>query len=438
MPEIVTIPNSSVKVDGNIKILSTEVQEIISQKPSWIVQNGIVIFMGIILFLISLTFFIHYPDVVITKAIFSTTNSPKEVKAHVEGKLVKLLVAEGTIVKQDDVIGYLESRAIHEDVISLSEEINKFENASNTNEIFVAHHNNKNLGEVQPYYQIFLQAYNTYKQYLPSGFYAKKKMMLFEDIVYLNKLHNNIQEQKKMQQEDVTLASKNFEANKSLNNDKVIADVEFRNEKSKFISKALSIPQLNAQLINNDNSSHEKQKEIAQLENDIVQQKEIFIQALHTFKAQIDDWKNKYLLIAPIAGKVSFTEFLQEKSQLRIGQTVCFINPENTEYFATLFIPQTNFGKIKIGETVLLKLNAYPFREFGIIKAKLNFISTIPTDSGFAAKVVLPNGLITDYKKQLKYSESLTAQAEIIIDDQQLSDRLFNSIKVIFLSNSKK
>jgi multidrug resistance efflux pump len=249
---------------------------------------------------------------------------------------------------------------------------------------------------------------------------------------YLQRLHGNLEEQKRMQQEDLGLASKTYDANKKLSEEKVIADFEFRSEKSKLISKAMSIPQINASLISNESSKHEKEKEIAQLQNDIAQQKGVFVQAINTLKAQIEDWKNKFLLIAPLAGKVTFIEFLQENSQLKFGQTICYINPENTSYYARVFIPQNNFGKIKVGEQVLLKLNAYPYREFGIIKAKLDFVSSIPSDSGFIAKIILPNGLVTNYKKQLQYTEGLSAQAEIITQDLKLSDRLFNEIKNIF------
>jgi multidrug efflux pump subunit AcrA (membrane-fusion protein) len=433
MPQIINSPVSQSREAGNIKLLSTEVQEIISQKPSWIVRNGIVLFLAIIGMMLATTFFINYPDVVNANATFTSLNAPKEVKAKAEGKLVKLSVAEGKVVKENEIIGYVESRAAHEEVIALSNKINELQTSIDKSELFTLSNSYNNLGEIQQAYQVFMQAHTTYKQYLSTGFYRQKKSMLLEDLGYLQKLHGNLEEQKKMQQEDLGLASKTFDANKKLSDDKVIADVEFRNEKSKFISKAMSIPQINASLISNESSNHEKEKEIAQLENDIAQQKGIFAQAINTFKAQIDDWKNKFLLVAPVAGKVSFAEFLQENSQVKISQTICFINPENTSYYARVFIPQNNFGKIKVGEDVLLKLNAYPYREFGIIKAKLDFISTMPTDSGFMAKVILPNGLITNYKKKLQYTEGLSATAEIITVDQQLSDRLFNELKAVFI-----
>jgi len=69
----------------------------------------------------------------------------------------------------------------------------------------------------------------------------------------------------------------------------------------------------------------------------------------------VDEWKKKYLLIAPTDGKVTFVALIQENQQLQSAQTICYINPENTHYFAQLVIPQANLGKVAVGQKVLLK-----------------------------------------------------------------------------------
>jgi multidrug efflux pump subunit AcrA (membrane-fusion protein) len=429
MPQIINSRDSENNSTKNIKLFSTEVQEIISQTPNWIVRNGMVLFLAIIVTLLATTFFINYPDVVNANAALISVNAPKEIKAKTEGRLVKLFVKEGEQVEENKIIGFIESRAVHNEVISLSNLIDTLQAVTekNTERLpYFITNSYKNLGEVQPYYQLFMQAFTTFRQYISSGYYLKRKNMLQGDIVFLQKLHANLGEQKTMQEEDLGLADKNFAASKSLSSDKVIADVEFRNEKSKLIAKAMTIPQINASLINNESSKHEKEKEIAQLENDIAQQKGIFLQALNTLKSQLSEWKNKYLLVASVSGKTIFNNFPEENMQLKQGQTVCFINPENTLYYASIFIPQKNFGKIKKGEKVILKLPAYPFQEFGTITGKLDFIAEIPTDSGFTAKVLLPNGLLTNYRRELQYHEGLSAKAEIITEDLKLSQRIFN------------
>ena len=120
--------------------------------------------------------------------------------------------------------------------------------------------------------------------------------------------------------------------------------------------------------------------------------------------------------------------FLQENHQLQNNQVICFVNPENAQYYAEVYIPQTNFGKVKTGQEVLLKFPAYPFQEYGSIKGTIDFISNITTDSGYLAKVILPQGLNTNYKKQIQFRDGLTSQGEIITANMRLLQRFYYSI----------
>jgi exoribonuclease R len=261
-----------------------------------------------------------------------------------------------------------------------------------------------------------MQSFHTFEQYLSSGYFLQKKKMMKNDIGYLQHLKSNLLKQRSLQEEDLGLAKQTLQANSTLNDDKVIAPFEYRNEKSKYISKSLVIPQSDAAIIGNESAQHEKQKEI-------------FRQAVNNMKARLDEWKNKYLLIAPVAGKIAFASFVQENQQLPNNQTICYINPDNSNYFAEMIIPQNNFGKVKEGQKVLLKLPSYPYQEFGMVTGRIDFISSIPTDSGYLAKIILPDGLQTNYKKSVQYHEGLLAEGEIITADTKLSDRLFYQLK---------
>ena len=81
-----------------------------------------------------------------------------------------------------------------------------------------------------------------------------------------------------------------------------------------------------------------------------------------------------------------------------------------------------------MGEQVLLKFASYPFQEYGAVKGKIAFISHITTDSGYLAKVVLTDGLNTNYKKQIQYRDGLVAQGEIITKDLRLLQRFYYGI----------
>jgi HlyD family secretion protein len=395
----------------------------------------------VIALLISTSFFVHYPDVVLAPAIFTSINAPKQVNIKVDGRLVMLMVKEGEKVNAHKIIGYMESIANHNQVIQLHKVVDSMKGLLqqlNTmasvalldsfllvqNRINVSSDNN--LGELQQAHQIFMQSFYLFKQYLNKGFFLTKKNMLQADILFLQRQHQILQQQKALQLQDVGLSKETIEANSILKNEKVISALDFRNEKSKYIAKQLSIPQINASIVANESSRHEKQKEIEQLNNEIEQQQNIFVQSLNSFCTKVEEWKNKYILISPVAGNVSFTGFVQQNQQLKLGQILCYITPSNTEFFAEVIIPQNNFGKVKQGQQVLLKLQAYPYQEFGIINGIVSQINTLPSDSGFTAKIILPNGFTSSYKKQLQFKEGLKASAEVITSNRKLSNRFFD------------
>lgn len=152
--------------------------------------------------------------------------------------------------------------------------------------------------------------------------------MLQQDIDQLQGLEDNLLTQKKMAEEDIKLMQQNFAAQEKMNKEKVIADVEYRNEKSKLINKEMQLPQINSSIISNENTQLAKQKEIAELQNQIAQQQNVFLQNLQTFKSQIDDWKTKYVLISPIDGIVSFANFIQQNQILQANQTIVLSTPK--------------------------------------------------------------------------------------------------------------
>lgn len=413
--------------------ITNEIEEIISNKPPFIVKWGTLFFFLLLLILVISCGFIKYPDVIIARGVLNSINAPKEVQAKINGKLVKLLVNENQPVNKDEILGYIESTAKHEEIIRLSAVLDSIslnmENGNTNNIIPYLSVPYNNLGELQTAYQTFSNSFSVFINYLNNGFYLRKKNMLSADIGYLTRLHSQLLYQRQLLTKDLSLADSTFAANEKLKTENVISALDYRNEKSRLISKQMTLPQVNSSIITNEGQQHEKQKEIAELENQIQQQKNIFLQALNTFKSQVSDWEKKYLLKAPVNGKVSFSGFIQENQELKTGQLVCYINPGNTDYYAEALISQYSFGKIKVGQTVLVKLQAYPYQEFGFLKGKIETINAIPSDSGYLAKVSLPKTLLTNYKKTVQYRTGLLLQGEIITEDLNLSQRLFYNLR---------
>jgi len=417
---------------------SSSVEEFIGNRPSFIVRWGNTFLLLAILIIILVSLFVQYPEFVRAKGYLQCINSPKEVIAHSQGKIAQLNVKEKESVVKGEILGYLESLASPEEIRRLESDVDtvyKLITNNQTDKIVNFFPSNvyqgsfKNLGELQTNYQTFIQSFISFKDYLNTGIFFKKKKLLLLDINNIEKLEKILLYQKELIERDLSLTDENFSANSKLIKEKIISASDFRNEESKLISKKMSLPQINTSLISNNNLLNEKQKQIAELENQIIIQKNNFIQSLLTLKSQIQSWNYKYLLTAPISGTVLFKSFLQQNQEVKSDQSLLSIDPGDTNYFLELVIPQFNFGKIREGQKVLLKFPSYPSEQFGTVDGTIEFISPISVDSGFLAKVKLPQGLLTSYNKKIVPKIGLSADVNIIIENLNLLQRFYLNIK---------
>jgi hypothetical protein len=101
----------------------------------------------------------------------------------------------------------------------------------------------------------------------------------------------------------------------------------------------------------------------------------------------------------------------------------------NTTYYAEVIVAADKSPGVKTGQKVLLKLAAYPFREYGIVEGRIDSVFTNAADSSCLVRVALTNGLNTNYKKKLPYRDGLMTDADIITADKRLSERLIKKLK---------
>ena len=411
---------------------SEAMNEVISRKPGFIEKWALLFYLTIIILLLGSTWLIHYPDIIKTRAILTSTNAPKEILSRQDGRIIKLFVQNNQPVSKGEIIAFIESNAVHEQVLNLSDSLDStvidLEN-NNTQHITNRFSTDfKLFGELQQNYQQFISAYQQFKDYLEDGFYLKKRKVLNEDLFYLIQNHSILEQQKALILKDLNLSEETYKANEQLYKDKVISRQDDRNEQSKLLNKQISIPQINASLLNNQSQQREKQKEITELEHSISIQKMIFQQSVQTLKSFVDEWEVKYIIRSPLDGKLNFLTPIQENQFIKSGKSLGFIVPDNSLFYAEVTLPQYNFGKIDTNQFVQLRFDAYPYQEYGFIKGRITYISDLPTDSGFLAHIQMPNGLITNQNKLIHYREGLRAEAQIITKDIRLVERFYYNI----------
>lgn len=408
---------------------SDEVQDIINHKPVLFVQYGMGFFFLIIIGLVTSTFFIYYPDIIKAPAKINGVNAPKLLVAKVNGKLAQLAVANEAAVSKGAVIAIFESTADHEQILRLKAWIDKTETPVVTGNLTTLQTHPlpmlTQLGEVQPAYLDFQNTLIQTLQTLDDGFFQQKLASLRKDIEYLRQTESSIARQKELLEQDYVLQKKEYEMNERLAREGVIAPVDFGREKAKVLAKEQNLEQVRTAMINNTILMHSKHQALSDVEKAIADQKQSFQAALLTLKSKLQEWIQQFMVIAPEDGRIQYVSFLEENQMLSVGQELFYLVPREGQFFAEVSASQDNFGKVALNQEVIIKLAGYPYYEFGTLKGKVAYIPNVPLGDGmFLIRVELPNGLTTTYHKTLLYRSNLVGQAEIITNNQKLSDKI--------------
>ena len=363
---------------SQVALRSEEVQEIIGYVPHWLVRWGITAFFFVLLILVAASWLIRYPDVIKTSLRLTSFNAPKSVDARMTGKLIRLFVRENATVEKDEVLAYLESTAHHAEVLALAAHLDTLAQLLQQSAISPLLHlvppAYNRLGELQSNYQTLDHAYTQFLSFQSNGFYAAKKQLVKEELTDLIQLEGNLREQRAIYEEDWQIAQKEFGVQQELAEQKVIATLDLQRERSRLLAKKLPLKQLESALFQNHSAQSAKKTQLLELDQLIREQRNLFIQALHTFRSSLESWKRQYVLTAPVTGRVLFAQLLEEKQTLTANQEVFFVSPPYDQYFGEVLIPQHNLGKVKLGQTVLIRFEGYPFQEFGTVKGKITYL----------------------------------------------------------------
>lgn len=409
------------------------VREIITEVPSWLIRWGSLIFLGILVIILAISFLVKYPEIIKGELTVELTKSPKAVVSKASGRLTKLLVSDNEEVIGGEPLAYLESTANYNQVLTLVDNLKVAQrmesNKNSMYDLFIDQNNYSNLGELQEQYKIFYQAFLKYKMTTSSGVYFKRKKYILSDLKNIEAQRISLNEQKKLQESDYHLADDEFRMHQKLKDLQIETQAEFREQQSKYLSKRSPLIQTDQSLLNLSVNYVEKQKELTELENQISEDKLNYLQAVNTLLSEAIEWKNKYILTASESGTLKFVGFIQVNQNLTSGQEVFYINHEKSKFFCELHLLQNNMGKIKVGQRVLIKLRSFPYEEFGLLRGKITYISDLPfKDSTFISKVDFDlspklKGHIIQYLKP-----GMIGDAEVITENLSIFNRLTRSI----------
>ncbi|MGF6848937.1 multidrug resistance efflux pump [Chitinophaga sp. W3I9] len=417
-----------------IQLHSEGVQDILTQPPHWMVRWGNTTIFFILLLILVMSCVIKYPEFVPSAVIISSRNPPEKLEVRINTKVEEIFVTDHQPVSRGQILMVLQSTADYRDVIRLRAIVDSLGNAG-VEHFPLGEVAGFKLGEIQADYNAFARAltdaqlYTTLQPYSPD--YAAANKSLAESRSRIRTL----QQQKSLEQTKYELSKREFDRYQELFKERVVSASEMNLEKMKFLQAeqsleniSLAISQLQEGILGiertRSGATINAQKDKINL---TAQTGQLFEQ----LRKSLNAWEQNYLLTSSVAGVVGFQQFLGKNQFVKTGDILLSVMPDDKDMLiGGLRVPATNSGKVKVGQKVLLKLDNYPYQEFGMVEGRVKNIANAPDkDGNYYVNVILPKGLQTSFHKTLPFDKELKGNAEIVTQDLRLIERFFYQLR---------
>ena len=422
-------------------VYSEGVRDILSDPPKSIVKWGNTILFGFIVLLITISWFIKYPDVVIAQAIVTSQNPPVLLSSKINGKIDEINFLNDSNINENDWIAVVDNDTNLDHIKILKNLLKDISIVKyDVDSILKKDFPKLNLGEIQTSYNNLSRLIHSYQHHLDDGNYKKQANLLFKQVQVFNDQIKSAKRDKEIAKKELKLSKKNLKRYEQLYNNGVISQQEFETYESQYLqslrnfeSQVARIYQLNSQIINiSSNTSN-----LAHSEEETILSNELNIyEAVKDTEIALENWIKKHVIVSPIKGKLKYLQTVKLNQIVQTNNSLFSIIPEEEgDFIGYLRIPVLNSGKVKVGQEVSITLDGFNPSEFGLLKAILTDLSNVPNDNFFLSTAKLKNGLTTTYGKKIEYLKNLSGSAQIITEDLRLIERFFYQITEVLRRN---
>ena len=330
-----------------------QVQTILGKPPGWILRWGISFIFMTVLILIFLSYLVKFPDIIPARVTLTTEIPPVHLFVQSGGKIENLLVEDKQAVTENDLLAIIQNPADHFDIVTLEKFLKEIKNEKTEDLSEVDYPQNLELGEVQSFYSNFTQNLNDFNFFENKNELAKKIYALKSQIRYLGRKNASIKKQEITIQRAIDLAVSNRERMQILYDQKAVSVKDVEDAKSEVLRNERELERMQTDFLDNKMKVKNLDLTIINLrENrrDGKNEKSISLkEQIDVLLSEIENWKQKYLVISPMDGQVSFPQAINENQFLKNGDEIMTIVPQGGvgEMIGKALLPAANNGKVE-------------------------------------------------------------------------------------------
>lgn len=422
---------------------SEPVQEIMGSIPSWTIRWGITVISVVFALIVIGSCIIKYPQTLPSTISIISANPPSRLEARYAGIIDTIAVINGQPVEKGDLIALLKTPAVYEDIqavkmfVDLTREQSLLETAANP--IF---EKSLALGDLQGKWTELCSLSKEYLQYCNLDQIGKKRILLSEQIKknqeYLKSLHKQIA----LLEKDTRLQLFAMQRDSILWSEGMTALAEYEVSQQAYLSKLSSLVSFEATIQSADFNMLTLEQGLNELDTQRLAEEDSFnlrfSKLAAELMAQISAWMEMYAIVAPFDGVVSLQDFWGAGQHVDVGDVLASVVPDlEAVVEGRMKVSSVGFGQIEKGQIVNVRLNGFPYIEYGILKGVISRISHVPEKMPdgsivYNVDVLFPNGLVSTYHKSLPFIQDMDGEAEIIIRDQRLIEHFIEPIISLF------
>ncbi len=404
-----------------------EIRDILGMPPTWLARWGTLVILLTLFVVLALGLTFYYPEKMEAEILLTTAHPPVPLIAQTDGYL-KIWVEEGDTVEQGAFLGMISSTARLEDIIALEEDLKKLQAFDKTALYEYEPQKYLRLGELQADYRAFLRLFQEFS-FDQSEYDSEKTRRL------KSRLKRYLSKRRKLEDELQAAIDRREHLQKQLDQwqqryEGQVSDLEkVQAAREALIEQDMSIAELEDNLFALSQNVDKLKAAIVASEDKNggdIGKYQVLLQGIAELDNQLQAWKNKYLLVAPEAGVISFYNLRPESRYVYAGDRIMALVPkdQNDELVGEILLPVAGSGKVKIGQRVLIRFESYPFEEFGMVEGRVTGKALLPQNDSYFVTVSLSQGLLTNKGEVLPFHQLMSGKAEILIDEKRFVDRL--------------
>ena len=437
------------KPEEQIPVYSEEVQDIVGKMS---IRFGIWVTALILFIAAALLFFgfvLRYPDVVSGSITVNSLNPPVRLVAETNGK-ISFNVEPKQNVTEGQYLAIIDNSTPTETVRGIDSLLNIMRvPLSNLNwpidslDYFLNNFPRSiMLGELTGEYLAFTSSLEKWVYFKKNNIYGIQKDALITKRYNLQKLSEHTGEQIVLKEGQLDLARKFYHKDSILFHGKFSFENELDIAYDNYLKSQESLISIKKESESNTRAIIEVTDQLNQIniqsietENEL---KSLLLTSYEKLLSVIRLWEKRYVIKAPVSGSVDFLKFWQDNFFVQAGEPVLSVIPVETSYYGEVLLPSAGAGKVSIGQRVVIKLDNYPYLEYGAVTGHVASMSLVtgtmklPNNNEintYLVNVALDNGLTTNFDSELAFKHEMKGTAEIITKERRLIQRLFDNLK---------